>query len=91
MGRKTKLVSAVGLVAGVLYLTKNKEMVRKGIDKGIDIAVSQVGKWTNDPYIKNLGRPEDLRDSNMVDEGAMTSVQYYYDLREASRNKENNK
>ena len=85
MGRKTKLVSAVGLVAGVLYLTKNKETVKKGIDKGIDLAVSQVGKWTSDPYVKKLGRPDDLRDSNMVDEGAMTSVQYYTDLREDSR------
>ncbi|HIV81085.1 MAG TPA: hypothetical protein H9994_00095 [Candidatus Salinicoccus merdavium] len=85
MGRKTKLVSAVGLVAGVLYLTKNKETVKKGIDKGIDIVVSQAGKWTSDPYVKKLGRPENLRDSNMVDEGAMTSVQYYNDLREDSR------
>lgn len=89
MGKKTKLVSAVGLAAGVLYLTKNRETVKKGIDKGLDLAVSQVGRWTNDPYVKKLGRPDDLRDSNMVDEGAMTSVQYYTDLREDSRQENN--
>ncbi|SOC41758.1 hypothetical protein [Salinicoccus kekensis] len=90
MGKKTKLITAAGVTAGALYVSANTEKVKKGIDKGMEMAVSQVGKWTDDPYIKNLGRPEDLRDSNMVDEGAMTSVLYYYELREASRKKAQN-
>lgn len=28
-------------------------------------------------YIVNLGKPFDTDDANMVDEGAMTSIQYY--------------
>lgn len=33
--------------------------------------------YDNMPYIANLGKPSDRDDANMVDEGAMTSIQYY--------------
>lgn len=80
MGKKTKLVSAVGIAAGAAYLSKGKN--RQKVKDGIDKSVGKTKSWTKDTYIINLGKPEEPRDSNMVDEGAMTSVQYYNDLRE---------
>jgi phosphoribosylanthranilate isomerase len=33
-------------------------------------------------YVIQLGKPDQERDSDMVEEGALTSVQYYNELRE---------
>lgn len=84
MVKLVKLVGAAGVVAGVLYMTKdeNRKLVRKGIDK----AAGKMSTFTDDPYIIKLGKPGESRDSNMVDEGAMTSVQYYNDLRAEKSN-----
>lgn len=77
MKKRTKLIIGAGLVAGVLYASKteNRQFV-------IGQVADTINKWTDDDYIINLGKPENVRDANMVDEGAMTSVQYYYDLRD---------
>jgi hypothetical protein len=77
MKKRTKLIIGAGLAAGVLYASKteNRQFV-------IGQVADTINKWTDDDYIINLGKPENVRDANMVDEGAMTSVQYYYDLRD---------
>lgn len=77
MRKRTKFLIGAGLTAGTLYAAKkeNREMIKEQVE-------SVVRKWTDDDYIIHLGKPEEVRDSNMVDEGAMTSVQYYYDLRD---------
>lgn len=77
MKKRTKLIIGAGLAAGVLYASKKetKQFI-------LAQAASTINKWTDDDYIINFGKPENIRDANMVDEGAMTSVQYYYDLRD---------
>lgn len=77
MKKRTKLIIGAGLAAGVLYASKteNRQFV-------IGQVADTINKWTDDDYIINLGKPENVRDANMVDEGAMTSVQIYYDLRD---------
>ncbi|MFC7366612.1 MULTISPECIES: hypothetical protein [Bhargavaea] len=71
MGKLTKLVGAAGLVAGAAYLTneENRRNVKKQIDEAIRVF--------NPDYKKELGKPADIDDAEMVSEGAMTSVQYY--------------
>lgn len=84
MRKRTKFVIGAGLAAGTLYATKmeNRQMILGQIEKAVN-------KWTDDDYIINLGKPDEVRDANMVDEGAMTSVQYYNDLRDkAAEDKE---
>lgn len=75
MRKRTKLLIGAGLAAGVLYATKsqNRQMILGQLENAVN-------KWTDDDYIINLGKPDELRDANMVDEGAMTSVLYYYEL-----------
>lgn len=77
MRKRTKFIVGAGLAAGVLYATKteNRQMILGQIE-------NVVNKWTDDEYIINLGKPDEVRDANMVDEGAMTSVLYYNELRE---------
>lgn len=82
MRKRTKLLIGAGLAAGVLYATKSQN--RKMILGQLENAVN---KWTDDDYIINLGKPDELRDANMVDEGAMTSVLYYYELRDKASEK----
>ena len=77
MRKRTKFIVGAGLAAGVLYATKteNRQMILGQIE-------NVVNKWTDDEYIINLGKPDEARDANMVDEGAMTSVLYYNELRD---------
>lgn len=77
MRKRTKFIIGAGLAAGVLYATKseNRQMILEQLE-------GAVNKWTDDEYIINLGKPDEVRDANMVDEGAMTSVLYYYELRD---------
>lgn len=80
MRKRTKFIIGAGLAAGVLYASKTEAgQLIKGA----------VYKWTDDDYIINLGKPYEVRDANMVDEGAMTSVLYYNELRDraAEQNK----
>ncbi|MBP2079603.1 hypothetical protein [Oceanobacillus polygoni] len=76
MGKLTKLVGVAGAVAGVTYLSKS-EKVKGQFDKAIE-------KF-NSSYMKNLGKPSNIDDAKMVDEGAMTSVQYYNEQQEKSQ------
>lgn len=73
MRKRTKFIIGAGLAAGVLYASKTEagEIIRDAVNK-----------WTDDDYIINLGKPDERRDANMVDEGAMTSVLYYNELRD---------
>ncbi|QDI90759.1 hypothetical protein EPH95_05840 [Salicibibacter halophilus] len=76
MGKVTKAVGVAGAVAGAAYLSKseNRQKVKRQLAK-------ITGK-ENSSYLKKLGKPSDIDDANMVDEGAMTSVQYYNRLQE---------
>ncbi|MBP1971781.1 hypothetical protein J2Z83_003936 [Virgibacillus natechei] len=71
MGKITKVVGVAGAVAGAAYLSKseNRQKVKGQLDKTV--------KKVNSSYAKNSGKPSDIDDAKMVDEGAMTSVQYY--------------
>lgn len=85
MGKLTKLVCTAGLVTGAVYLSKeeNREKVKESINK----ALGKSNAWTDDEYVIELGKPSEERDSDMVEEGALTSVQYYNDLREKASEK----
>ena len=79
MRKRTKFIIGAGPAAGVLYASKTEAgQLIKGA----------VNKWPDDDYIINLGKPNEFRDSNMVDEGAMTSVLYYYELRDKASEQE---
>ncbi|AXF55613.1 hypothetical protein [Salicibibacter kimchii] len=76
MGKVTKAVGVAGAIAGAAFLSKNenRQKVKRQLAK-------IMGK-ENSSYLKNSGKPSDIEDANMVDEGAMTSVQYYNRLQE---------
>lgn len=79
MRKRTKFIIGVGLAAGALYASKTETgQLIKGA----------MNKWTDDDYIINLGKPNEARDANMVDEGAMTSVLYYNELRDKASEQE---
>lgn len=78
MGKITKLVGTAGVVAGTAYLSKSE--TRKKV-KG---QLNKIREKLNTEYIRNLGKPSDKNDAEMVDEGALTSVQYYNRLQEKS-------
>lgn len=79
MRKRTKFIIGAGLAAGALYASKTETgQLIKGA----------MNKWTDDDYIINLGKPNEARDANMVDEGAMTSVLYYYELRDKASEQE---
>ena len=79
MRKRTKFIIGAGLAAGALYASKTEtEQLIKGA----------MNKWTDDDYIINLGKPNEARDANMVDEGAMTSVLYYNELRDKASEQE---
>ncbi|CEA01965.1 hypothetical protein BN1048_01552 [Jeotgalicoccus saudimassiliensis] len=79
MRKRTKFIIGAGLAAGALYASKTEAgQLIKGA----------VNKWTDDDYIINLGKPDEARDANMVDEGAMTSVLYYNELRDKASEQE---
>lgn len=79
MRKRTKLIIGAGLAAGVLYASKTETR---------QLVLGAVQKWTDDDYIINLGKPNEARDANMVDEGAMTSVLYYNELRDKASEQE---
>ena len=79
MRKRTKFIIGAGLAAGALYASKTETgQLIKGA----------MNKWTDDDYIINLGKPNEARDANMVDEGAMTSVFYYNELRDKASEQE---
>lgn len=80
LGKLSKAIGVAGVVAGAAYLSKseNRENVKKQINK----VITKV----NPQYTKKLGKPTDIQDAAMVDEGALTSVQYYNELQEKKAN-----
>lgn len=74
MGKIGKIVGVAGAVAGVAYLanSNNREKIKQQFNK------------FNESYLKNLAKPTESEDAKMVDEGAMTSVQYYNEVQEES-------
>ncbi|RST72504.1 hypothetical protein D4T97_015715 [Siminovitchia acidinfaciens] len=81
MGKFTKLVGVAGVVTGAAYLSKseNRRKVQGQLNKAI--------KRLNSSYVKNLGKPSNIDDAEMVDEGAITSVRYYNKLQEKFQSK----
>lgn len=98
MSKLSKVAGVAGAVATATYLSKkeNREKVKSEINKAKedpknyynDISVKakeqidRVQQKINPKYKKSLGKPSDLEDSDMVEEGALTSVQYYNKLQE---------
>ncbi|ANU28497.1 hypothetical protein [Planococcus versutus] len=80
MGKFTKVVGAAGVVASTVYLSKSKN--RKKIKGHLNRAMKNL----DTEYVKELGKPIDMDDSEMVDEGALTSVQYYNELQQKAKN-----
>lgn len=83
MSKVTKTIGiagvAAGAAAGAMYLSKseNRSKLKQQIEK-------IVGKENSD-FVKKLGRPGAqgaTDEAKMVDEGALTSVQYYNELQE---------
>ncbi|MDW0110607.1 hypothetical protein [Sporosarcina aquimarina] len=79
MGSISKVIGAAGAVAGTVYLSKteNRKKVKAQLNKAV--------KKLNTSYVKNLGKPSDIDDSEMINEGAMTSVHYYNELQQKSK------
>lgn len=77
MGMLKKAVGAAGLTVGVAYLSKKEN--RQKLKTQLDHMISKIRKSSN---VEELGKPIDIADARMVDEGAMTSVQYYNELQE---------
>lgn len=78
MGKVWKIVGVAGAVAGVAYLASsdNRDLIKNKFN------------WFNESYLKGLAKPDKIEEAKMVDEGAMTSVQYYNDQQQISE--ENN-
>lgn len=98
MGKLSKTIGAAGAAATAVYLSKkeNREKVKNEVSKAKQDpkkyysnvsakAKQQVAKVKNklsSGYKQDLGKPADLAESDMVEEGALTSVQYYNMLQE---------
>lgn len=78
LGKIIKAIGAAGAVAGTVYLSKSKN--RKQVKGQLNKALNKL----NTSYVKNLGKPSDINDADMIDEGAMTSVRYYNELQQES-------
>ncbi len=103
MSKLSKAVGIAGAAATAVYLSKkeNRNKVKQEFNKAkqdpqeyySDVATKaklqfdKIAGKLNPGYKKNLGKPDDLADSDMVEEGALTSVQYYNELQEKRDNK----
>lgn len=101
MNKLSKVVGVAGAAATAAYLSKkeNRERVKSEINKAKqdpknyynDVSekakeqMDRVQRKINPKYKKNLGKPLNLEDSDMVEEGALTSVQYYNKLQEEDK------
>ena len=75
--------AAAGAAVGVAFLSKseNREKLKTQLEK----LVGKENENDDDDYIEKLGSPGAVgatEDAKMVDEGALTSVQYYNKLQE---------
>lgn len=82
MGNLKRAVGAAGVAASVAYLSKKDN--RQKLKVQFDQLMSKIKKTST---TRKLGKPVDIDDAKMVDEGAMTSVQYYNELQEENQNK----
>ncbi len=90
MGKFTKVISAAGIVAGSVFLA-NKDNRRK-IKEQMQKTMTKLKASNEDSnYVTKLGKPADTEDAAMVDEGAMTSMQYYNVMQEKEKDKQNSK
>src|SRR5690625_2426195 len=101
VSKLSKVIGVAGAAATAASLSKkeNREKVMNEFDKAkqnpqkyySDVsskAKQQIEKIQSklDPkYKKILGKPTDLEESDMVEEGALTSVQYYNELQEKKK------
>lgn len=101
VSKLSKVIGMAGAAATAAYLSKkeNREKVKNEFDKAkqnpqqyySDVSlkakkqVEKIQSKINPKYKKNLGKPADLEESDMVEEGALTSVQYYNELQEKSK------
>ncbi|MBM7600595.1 hypothetical protein JOC34_003006 [Virgibacillus halotolerans] len=79
MGKLTKAIGVAGAVAGAAYLSKSEN--RKKTKLQFNKVINKLGSQ----YVKDWGKPEEIDDAHMVDEGAMTSVQYYNEVQQESQ------
>ena len=93
MSKLTKTIgiagAAAGAAVGAVFLSKseNREKVKEQLGK----LVGKDEGEDNQDYVEKLGRPGaygETEDAKMVDEGALTSVQYYNKLQEEEEEKE---
>ena len=77
MGMFKRVVGVAGVAAGVAYLSKKEN--RDKLKNQIDHTISKINNLSNG---KQQSKPVDIADAKMVDEGAMTSVQYYNEIQE---------
>lgn len=86
MGKMKKIAGLAG-AAAVAYLSKseNREKV-KGQLSGM---IQRLNSSNSDhvSYEKKLGKPSNIEDSKMVDEGALTSVKYYNEHQDESESR----
>jgi len=77
MGKLKIAIGAAGIAASVAYLSKkdNRSKLKSQLDQ-------LLSKLNTKSTMKEAGKPVDIDDAKMVDEGAMTSVQYYNEWQE---------
>lgn len=77
MNKRTKIIGVAGVAAGAVYLSQseNRQKLKQLLDKVLNKNASSSG-------VEKLGRPSGPADADMVDEGAMTSVQYFNELQQ---------
>lgn len=90
MGKKTKIAGIAGVAVGAagaatfLAKSENRKKAKKLVDKIIK-------KKDPSSTINKIGRPADPPNAKMIDEGAMTSVQYFNELQEEYQETETDK
>ena len=77
MGKLKIAIGAAGIAASIAYLSDKDN--RSKLKKQLDQIVSKFNTKSNR---RERGKPIDIADAKMVDEGAMTSVQYYNEWQE---------
>lgn len=75
MGKLKKVVGAAAIVAGVAFLSKGGSN-RKTKEQ------TKTKKQYKPSYVERVLNPSDIDDAKMVNEGAVSSIQYYNDYKE---------
>jgi len=77
MGKLKIAIGAAGIAASIAYLSDREN--RSKLKKQLDQIMTRFNTKSN---MKERGKPTEIADAKMVDEGAMTSVQYYNEWQE---------